>query len=194
MFTSTYDLSDYTESELREIRNGMGTLDAYVISKLIEERENLLSDARAQDKRSNYDVIVSCDGAYSRYHGLEDALRHILYGVCKLGYRGKELIVDTDGRQYTLKWITPAERIYVSSEVNKYSDEYLDFIYSNKLTKNIRRRWYNGCKDKNIKIYKEGEASREEDKGEKAQDHQTCQGSQTEDCSEEDNQGESTES
>lgn len=155
LFTSTYDFSSYTESELREIRQHYGSLEAFAIEQIVIEREKILIKVRELDEIVNKDVLsVSSDGFYKRYHCLEDAFRKLLWGECRFGYPKKkgDLIIISNGISYILRFINPRERTVISDKVDKDSKEYLEFLYKNKhLTSRIYNRWYHGIEDEHIK-------------------------------------------
>lgn len=178
-FTSTYDLSNFTESELNEIKKGYGSLEAYACEMLCIERDKIFAKAREIDMHLNLDVLCKTeDKRYIRFSGLEDALRNLLKGECKLGrpFKRDTMYVYSDGMLYKLKWITPKERVYVSDKIDKYSKEYLEFLDKNKLTSTVYNKWYYGPEDNNIEkeeVYKVRCKRREkEDSNCKAQDNQ----------------------
>lgn len=151
VFTPTYDFSSFLYSEVVEIKKHQ-PLEEYVRAQLVEEREHIFRKAREADFRYNRDVLaIANDGSeFRRFYGLEDALRQMLYGDCKLGYTYRETEIYSEGKTWTLKWIPKAERIYVPEDI-KYEEEYLEYIISNNIVKGIELSWYDGNKDSNIK-------------------------------------------
>lgn len=149
LFTTTYDFSDFTESELSEIKRAYGSLYNYAQLQILDERENLFQQARLFDMRFNVDILVRHRRKGKRYASLEDALRHLVNGNVKIRHI-KRLVVISGEEVYSIFTITRKERIYVSDKTDKYSEEYLDWLYKNNLVSEVRLGWYHG-KDKNIK-------------------------------------------
>ena len=56
VFNTEYDFSDFTDSEIREIKAHM-SLEQFAIEQKVEEREEILMRARQFDRRVNCSVV-----------------------------------------------------------------------------------------------------------------------------------------
>lgn len=168
VFTPAYDFSSFLSSEIDEIRRHQ-TLESFAREALVEEREHIFERARLIDKRLNMDVVATTTTTpreFRRYACLEDALRHLLYGNCKLGYRRRNTYVLAENRIWVLKWIPNIERIYVGEDI-KYNKDYLEYIVKNRIATDITIGWYDGNKDSNIETENniKGEEGYKDNKG-----------------------------
>lgn len=157
VFTNTYDFSSFLDSEIQNIKKHM-SLEEFAKQEIMAEREHIFQEARKYDISHNYPMMaISCtQDRYEcrRYVCLEDAMRQLLYGDCKLGCEKRaSTYIYSEGKIWLIVHIPKSENIYIP-EKYKYDERYLNYLVENKLY--IRfglKAWYHGKND-NIKKQK----------------------------------------